>query len=182
MSPSIRKCKTQENLGHTQLSFISSTMKPKRGNKLKMGSVKPFIDWGTSTRADFMALNYSSMYLPRDRLRDGFVYLIHAPKNYIGIWNAEIRSFWFLTESLGHVMLVREFHWDCFRGLVKPFVELEGPVTPGTEREVLEAKQKDISHDEFVRRTRKFHKSKPPAYEAITASLLKTIRSRQLPK
>jgi hypothetical protein len=129
-----------------------------------------------------MALNYSSKYLPRDRLRDGFVYLIHAQKNYIGIWNAERMSFWFLTASLGHVMLAREFHWDCFRGFVKPFVELDGPVAPGTEREVLEAKQKEISHDEFVRRTRKFHESKPPAYEAITASLLKTIRSRQLPK
>lgn len=153
-----------------------------RNSKVKDVKTKPFVDWGASTRADYMALNYSSKYLPRDRLRDGFVYLIHAPKNYIGIWNAERRSFWFLTTSLGHVMLAREFHWDCFRGFVKPFVELEGPVAPGTEREVLEAKQKEISHDEFVRRTRKFHESKPPASEAITASLLKAIRSRRLQK
>jgi hypothetical protein len=75
------------------LSLIASTMMDESLTKLEDGNVKPFIDWGTATRADFLALNYSPKYLPRDRLRDGFVYLIHAPKNYIGIWSAEKRSF-----------------------------------------------------------------------------------------
>jgi hypothetical protein len=98
----------------------------------------------------------SECYLPLDRMRDRFVYLIHARNSYIGIWILEKRGFIILREKFNRLFLAVEYHWDRGApvGTAKPFIQLCGPVAPGTDREVLDAMHIEIPFADYMERTR----------------------------
>jgi hypothetical protein len=108
------------------------------------------------THAHYRKLKDSAHYLPLDQMRDKFVHLIHARNSYIGIWIAEEKGLVLLRQKFDRLFLDVEYHWDKGApfGTAQPFVQLCGPVTPGTEREVLEAIQQDIPFADYMARTR----------------------------
>lgn len=97
----------------------------------------------------------STRYLPPDQLRDWFVYLIHARNSYIGIWILGKRGFMILREKFDRLSLDVEYNWDTGHPFetAKPFIELDGPVSPGKEREVLDAKHIEIPFADYTART-----------------------------
>lgn len=108
-------------------------------------------------RAHLHALLASKTYLPRDRLRDRFMYLIASRTASFGVWLAEKERFeGLVTRGADDLVTSATFHWDTFRGTAKPFVELGGPVPLGTELGALAAKQREITYDHYVAMTLPF--------------------------
>ncbi len=109
--------------------------------------------------ANYRWLMDSTRYLPPDKLCDRFVYLIHAWNSYIGIWVVGRKGFMILREKFGRLFLDVEYHWDTGNpfGTAKPFIQLDGPVSPGTEREALDAKHNEIPFTDYMARTSQFY-------------------------
>ena len=63
--------------------------------------------------------------------------------------------FMILREKFGRLFLDVEYHWDTGHpfGTAKPFIQLDGPVSPGKEREVLDAKHNEIPFADYMART-----------------------------
>jgi len=128
-----------------------------------MGNLKCDRPWGPpaddkgEARAHMLALIFSLKYLPRDVLRDRFIYMIHGRTASFGIWIAEKDRFAVLVAGGYEPVLSCEYHWDRYGlGTAKPFIELGGPVAPGGEGEALAAKQREITYDRYVAMTRPF--------------------------
>lgn len=82
--------------------------------------------------AFWIAMEESKSYIKMNDLRNGFCYKIWARNAYVGVWNAEIKSFMISRyKSSRNPRLFYESHWDIisdnclYFGTVKPIEIIE---------------------------------------------------------
>ena len=73
-----------------------------------------------------MFLDKREHWIALEHCKDGFLYIIHARNSYLGIFNAEKKSFTISRHKFSSNFLFDEDHWDTGEpyGTVKPLKEL----------------------------------------------------------
>lgn len=84
-----------------------------------------------------MFLDRRQHWIALGQCKDGFLYIIHARNSYLGIFNAEEKSFTISRHKFSLNFLFEEYHWDTGApyGTVKPLKELyEAPKVSEDEK------------------------------------------------